>query len=85
MPLACPACGETHKWGPKDAWISKSNGSGKVTPEIERARNEAQHEIERLKSDNRDLARMLAAARQQLEEKLKVLPAIIAALASGQR
>ena len=95
MPLTCPACGETHNWRSKDAWISNHNGAVEtVTPE------KAWHEIERLRSDNRDLARMLAAAREQLEEKLKVqdepfgsistdrpapcaLPAIIAALASG--
>ena len=98
MPLTCPACGETHNWRPKNAWISNHNGAVE-TITLEKA----WHEIERLRSDNRDLARMLAAAREQLEEKLKVedepfgsissarpnrpapcaLPAIIAALASG--
>ena len=67
MPLACPACGETHNWRPKDAWISNHNGAVE-TITLEKA----WHEIERLRSDNRDLARMLAAAREQLEEKLKV-------------
>ena len=95
MPLTCPACGETHNWRPKDAWITNHNSAVEtVTPE------KAWHEIERLRSDNRDLARMLAAAREPLEEKLKVqdepfgtesrpapcaLPAIIATLASGRR
>jgi hypothetical protein len=66
MPLTCPACDGTHNWRPKDAWISNRNGAAEtVTPE------KAGHEIERLRSDNRDLARMLAAARQQLEKKLK--------------
>jgi hypothetical protein len=64
MPLTCPACGETHNWRPKDAWISNHNSAVEtVTPE------KAWHDIERLRSDNRDLARMLAAAREQLEEK----------------
>ena len=66
VPLTCPACGETHNRRPKDAWISNHNGAAEtVTPET------AQHEIERLKSDNRDLARQLAAARRQLEEKIE--------------
>jgi hypothetical protein len=67
MPLTCPACGETHNWRSKDAWISNHNGAVE-TVTLEKA----WHEIERLRSDNRDLARMLAAAREQLEEKLKV-------------
>ena len=46
MPLTCPACGETHNWRPKDAWISNHNGAVEtVTPE------KAWHEIERLRSD----------------------------------
>src|SRR6516165_1006556 len=61
-----PSLGETHNLHPKDAWISNRNGAAEtVTPET------AQHEIERLKSDNRDLARQLAAARRQLEEKIE--------------
>jgi hypothetical protein len=49
-------------WRSKDAWISNHNGAVE-TITLEKAR----HEIERLRSDNRDLARMLAAAREQLE------------------
>jgi hypothetical protein len=65
MPLACAACGKTHKWRPKDGWIANESTS------VPSGTDKNVDEIEQLRTENHDLRRQLMEARQQIDDTLK--------------